>query len=264
MLAFPATTLASIRLVNAFIRKLQGYASVDDADVGLLEQACAAPRTVPPRTDLIREGDRPSSVFIVLHGWAYRYKLLADGGRQITAFLLPGDFCDIHVAILDEMDHNIGTLTKATVASVPRLLMEQLTETRPGIKRAFWWTQLVDEAILRAWIVNLGRRDATQRVAHLLSELWLRAIGVGLVVDNLLHLPLTQADIGDALGLTNIHVNRVLQDLRTEGLIWFGPRRAFAVLDVEGLAKKGGFDPSYLHRALTLPGPCRPPGDMIA
>lgn len=235
-------------MVNAFVRKLQGYLTVDAADVALLEAACTAPRTVPAHTDLIRDGDRPTFVFIMLEGWAYRYKLLPDGSRQITAFLLPGDFCDMHIAILDEMDHSIATLTRATIATVPRPTIERLTETRPGITRAFWWAQLVDEAILRAWIVNLGRHDATQRVAHLLSELWQRAIGVGLVAENLLRLPLTQTDIADALGLTNIHVNRVLQDLRNDGLIWLGPRRAFAVLDVGALADKGGFQPRYLHR----------------
>jgi CRP-like cAMP-binding protein len=247
-------------MVNAFIRKLQGYATVDAADIALLEAACATPRTVPPHADLIRDGDKPTCVFIMLEGWAHRYKLLPDGSRQITAFLLPGDFCDMHIAILDEMDHSIGTLTRCSIATVPRPAMERLTEKRSGITRAFWWTQLVDEATLRAWIVNLGRHDATQRVAHLLSELWQRAIGVDLVVDNLLRLPLTQTDIGDALGLTNIHVNRVLQDLRNERLIWLGPGRSFAVLDVEGLADKGGFQPRYLHRKRAAPLPGRRTG----
>jgi CRP-like cAMP-binding protein len=249
-------------MVNAFIRKLQGYCSLDPPDLALLERVCSGARVVSAHTDLIREGDKPGPVFIVLEGWACRYKLLPEGGRQITAFLLPGDTCDLHVSILQHMDHSIATLTKANVAVIPSLLLEQLTETHPGITRALWWTQLVDEAVLRAWIVSLGRRDAVQRVAHLLSELWQRALAVGLVVDDILRLPITQMDIADALGLTNIHVNRVLQDLRHDQLVRLDKGRAFSVLDPTALALRAGFQPDYLHRFKPRRNeelaPCRP------
>ena len=103
---------------NAFVEKLRGYVSLTDEDVRLLTDACSVQREVPALYDLIREGDKPVSVFVMLEGWACRYKLLPEGGRQIVAFMMPGDFCDMHVAVLDEMDHSIATLTPARVAMV--------------------------------------------------------------------------------------------------------------------------------------------------
>jgi CRP-like cAMP-binding protein len=134
---------------NPFIDKLSGHAPLSPADVKLLEEACGKPLEVPARHDLIREGDKPGSIFVILAGWACRYKMLPEGTRQITAFLMPGDCCDMHASVLEKMEHSIATLTPARVCRIPRARMEELILTRPALTRAFWWTQLVDVNLLR-------------------------------------------------------------------------------------------------------------------
>lgn len=236
-------------LHNAFVQKLRGYAPLSQEDLALLEAACGRPRLVSARQDLIREGDQPGPLLVILEGWACRYKLLPEGSRQITALLMPGDFCDMHGSVLDAMDHSIATLTQAQVAMIPRAQIEKLIETHPSIMRAFWWTQLVDEGILRAWIVSMGRRSSMQRVAHLMCELWVRARSIGLTDGDHLELPLTQSVIGDALGLTPVHVNRVLRKLRLTGIMELGA--GFLVIsDIGKLVAVAGFDENYLHRRL--------------
>jgi CRP-like cAMP-binding protein len=163
---------------NPFIDKLSGHAPLSAEDVKLLEAACGKPYDVPARHDLIREGDKPGPIFVILAGWACRYKMLPEGTRQITAFLMPGDCCDMHASVLEKMEHSIATLTPARVTRIPRARMEDLILTRPALTRAFWWTQLVDEDTLRAWIVSMGRRNSLQRVAHLMCELYVRAHNV--------------------------------------------------------------------------------------
>jgi CRP-like cAMP-binding protein len=211
-----------------------------------LSDACGNIRDVPANQDIISEGDRPDQVRLILDGWAARYKVVPDGGRQITAFLIPGDFCDLHVTILKEMDHSITALTPATVASIPHGELEALMKERPALARALWWSTLVDEGVLRAWIVNLGRRRAYESIAHLMCEMHIRMEHVGLVEDGRFDLPVTQEELADALGLTPAHVNRILQRLRTEGLITL-KERLLTILEISGLRRVAGFDPNYLH-----------------
>lgn len=236
-------------MANAFVRKIRAFAALDEDDTRLLEGACRNVQSFPARRDLIREGDKPGPVFVFLEGWGCRYKLLPEGGRQITAFLMPGDFCDMHVAVLDEMDHNIATLTEARVATIDRPEMERLIASRPSITHAFWRTQIVDESVLRAWIVSMGRRNAHERVAHLLCELYLRAANIGLIEGGEFELPLTQVMLADSLGLTPVHVNRVLRHLREEKAVML-KRGKLTISDTGKLARIAGFDDSYLHRRL--------------
>lgn len=240
---------------NAFLSKLSGFAALDSAERAMLADVCEASRILPPRYDLIREGDKPGPVFIVLEGWACRYKLLPEGGRQIMAFLMPGDFCDMHVGVLDEMDHNIATITKARIATVPRARMETLIDATANLSHAFWRAQLVDEATLRAWIVSMGRRGSVERVAHLMCELYVRARNIGLAVGDRLAFPLTQVVLADALGLTPVHINRVLRKLRLEGVMEIG-RGTLVIADAHKLSRIAGFQDNYLHRRLkSLHGP---------
>ncbi len=231
---------------NPLIAKLEKIARLSDDDRQALSEICRDIREVAARRDIIGEGDRPDNVHVMLSGWAARYKVLPDGSRQITAFLIPGDFCDLHVTILKQMDHGIQALTPATVAFIPHQVMQDLPLHRPELARALWWATLVDEAVLREWIVNIGRRDAYQGVAHLLCELHARMRHVGLVDEGRFPLPLTQEELADALGLTPVHVNRVLQRLRGDGLITL-QERVLTLEDPAGLRKAAGFDPSYLH-----------------
>lgn len=230
---------------SPLIAKLETRAPISDEDREALYDLYSDAREMGARRNIIREGDRPDHVHLMIDGWGARYKLLPDGARQITAFLIPGDFCDVHVTILGEMDHGITTLTKSRVAYIPRGKMDALTE-RPSLIKAFWWATLVDESVLRNWIVNIGRRDAYEAIGHLICELYVRMKNVGLVEDRSYDLPLTQEEIGDALGLTAVHVNRVLQRLRSEDLISF--RRGLLIIhDYERLEKASGFNANYLH-----------------
>jgi CRP-like cAMP-binding protein len=227
------------------IAKLETVVRLPDEDRRALAALGVNAREMGARRNIIREGDRPDHVHLIVEGWAARYKLLPDGARQITAFLIPGDFCDLHVTILGEMDHGIATLTRSRVAFIPHSVMEALTQ-RPALIKAFWWATLVDEAVLRSWIVNVGRRDAFEAVGHLLCELYVRMKNVGLVEDHRFDLPLTQEEIGDALGLTSVHVNRVLQRLRAEDLISLRHGH-LTIHDYRRLEKAAGFNPNYLH-----------------
>ncbi|UZK65826.1 Crp/Fnr family transcriptional regulator [Sphingomonas sp. M1-B02] len=234
---------------NPFAQRLRGHGPLTEDEVALLTAACQSTRELPAGFHLIREGDCPDPVFVMLEGWAFRYKILPDGGRQIIAFMLPGDFCDVHISVLEEMDHSIVTLTKSRVAAIPHTQMEALVESRPSITRAFWWSQLVDQGILRAWIVSMGRRKATERVAHLMCELYIRMRNIGMATDDRCEMPLTQIVLADAVGLTPVHVNRVLRRLRLEKVMELRSG-SLKIIDPAKLARIAGFDDNYLHGRL--------------
>lgn len=231
------------------VAKLSAAADLAEEDKEALRALCSQVREFAGKRDIIGEGEKPENVHLMLEGWGARYKVVEDGSRQITAFLLPGDFCDVHVPILGEMDHGILALTAAKVALIAHDRITELPRKRPELGRALWWATLVDEAVLRSWIVNIGRREAAQRVAHLFCELHARMKLVGLVEDDQFDLPLTQEVIADALGLTPVHVNRTLQHLRADNLIVLKGGE-LTILDVEGLKRLAGFDDNYLHRGL--------------
>jgi len=187
---------------NRFIDKLQGFFPLAEEDVSALSVATSHPQKVPPRRDLIREGDRPGPVFVILEGWACRYKILPNGTRQIVAYLMPGDACDMHVGLLAEMDHSIQTITSAVIATIDRAKMDELLDRHPNFAKAMYVAQLVDESTLRAWITSMGRRSSIERVAHLMCELYLRARNIGLTTEPRLSLPLSQVLLADSLGMT--------------------------------------------------------------
>lgn len=228
------------------IARLETVADLRDEDRRLVAALCRDVRGVPAKRNIISEGERPDHVHLIVDGWAGRYKLLGNGARQIVALLIPGDFCDLHVTILEQMDHGIVALTPCQVAYIPSAQIDELTSEHNGLTKALWWSTLVDEAVLRSWVVNAGRRDAYQRIAHLMCEMNLRMKMVGLVTDDQFNLPLTQDELADATALTPVHVNRTLQRLRNEGLIALRGGQ-LTVLDVGALQRAAGFDPSYLH-----------------
>lgn len=203
-------------------------------------------RSVKARRDIIREGERPDSVNLILEGWAVRHKMLEDGRRQVLAFLIPGDLCDLNGFILQEMDHSVGALTPVTIAQVPREMFEDIQRNRPRLYQALCWDQLVQLAIQREWTLNLGQRSAIERIAHLLCELFLRLKSVGLCVNGSCQIPLTQTDLSEATGITPVHVNRTVQELRSQGLIhWKG--RDVEVPDMDALKRLAMFNDNYLH-----------------
>lgn len=231
---------------NPLIRKLERFAVLSEADRALLEQISASPRTVPAGTDLVREGDKPDGVFLVLSGFACRHKMRANGARQINAYLVPGDMCDLDVALLDEMDHTITTLSTCKVVRLAPEVIADLLTHHPQIARALRKSTLVDEATLREWLMNIGRRSAIERLAHLFCEVLLRLRAVGLADETSYKLPLTQVDLADTTGLTSVHINRSLRELRQRGLIELGGGR-LTILDYAGLRVLAEFRANYLH-----------------
>lgn len=234
---------------DRFFQKLHGLAELTADDAAALRSATSRPRRYAARQDLIREGDEPGPMFVVLEGWVCRYKILPSGTRQIMAFLMPGDSCDLHIKLLDAMDHSIQAVTTALVATVGRSEMQLMMEKHPNIARAMYSAQLVDEGILRAWIVSMGRRSSIERVAHLICELYLRARNIGLAGDGEFALPLSQLVLADALGMTAVHINRVLKELRLAGAMAL-TRGSVTILDPVMLIRIAGFDENYLHRRL--------------
>ena len=232
-------------MANRFVQKLMNLVELSAADVAALAEATANPREYAARQDMIREGDKPGPVFIVLDGWACRYKILPSGTRQIMAFLLPGDACDLHVGMLEEMDHSLQAITSSKIALIPGERMAKLLDAHPRIANAMYKSQLIDEGTLRAWIVSMGRRSSIARVAHLMCELYLRSTphnGADQIA-----LPISQLVLADALGMTPVHVNRVLRKLRLAGAMSLS-RGALTVIDPVKLVQTAGFDENYLHR----------------
>src|SRR5215213_5997131 len=180
--------------MNILTRKLANFVSLSEADRALLDQTTRAVREYGPGQQVIAEGDAPDHVHLVLDGFACRYKVSDGGERSIMAYLVPGDFCDLHVFILREMDHTIATLSPCRVVDIPRPRILELTE-RPALARALWWAAVVDEATLREWLVNIGARPAEERVAHLLCELLHRLRTVGLANGDSYELPITQTEL---------------------------------------------------------------------
>lgn len=234
---------------NRFIDKLQGFGALTTAEVAALAEATSRRKKVSLKTDLIREGDSPGPVFVMLEGWACRYKILPNGTRQVLAYLMPGDCCDLHTGLLAEMDHSIQVITPAVVATVDRTAMDALLDEYRGIAKAMYIAQLVDEGTMRAWITSMGRRTSIERVAHLMCELYLRARNVGLAFEPELNLPLSQVLLADSLGMTPVHVNRVLKTLRLRGAMTL-QRGSLLIADPAKLANLAGFDENYLHRRM--------------
>lgn len=239
-------------MANRFVQKLSSFGELSVVETAELERATLFPRKFAARASLIREGDRPGPMFVVLEGWAFRYKILPNGSRQILAFLMPGDCCDLNIGLLDAMDHGIQTATEARVATISRAEADRLMITYPGIARCLYTAQLADEGILRAWIVSMGRRGTRERVAHLMCELYLRAHSIGLIASTEFALPLSQVLLADSLGMTPVHINRVLRDLRLTGAMEL-KRGMLLILDPAKLVAIAGFDENYLHRRLRQP-----------
>jgi CRP-like cAMP-binding protein len=232
---------------NPIIRRLEHFLPLSEAEKAAI---CALTkenvRELAPREDLVLEGQEPRFVNLVLSGCACRYKMLEDGRRQIVAFFVPGDLCDARVFILKAMDHSIAAIAATRVAEVPAAHFLELTDQFPRLTRALWWNTLVHEAIAREWILNVGQRSALERMANLLCELFMRLRAVGMTRGEACDLPLTQSDLGEALGISTVHVNRTLQTLRGDGLISFRGG-VLEVHDLPALAELAMFNPNYLH-----------------
>lgn len=231
---------------ESLLLRLDACARLSPHDREAVSALGDTPHEVAPRNDLIREGERPTVVHLVVSGLGYSYKSLPDGRRQIVNFLVPGDFCELDADLLEEIDHSVAAITRMRVAQITPEAMASLRSEHPRISRALSREKQVSESILREWILNVGQRNAQERISHLLIELFLRLRLVRLTRGDSCDFPLTQADIADATGLTPVHVNRTLQGLRRENLIEL-EHKQLRIPDLERLMAVAVFNPNYLH-----------------
>jgi CRP-like cAMP-binding protein len=222
--------------------------SLSADDRSAMEQLPWMRRSFDRDAYMIREGEPTSVCTVLLSGFAFRQKLVSDGARQIISFHIPGEFIDIQNGLLDVADHNVQSLGRSAVAMVPKGPLMEFMGARPAVRRAIWLDSLIDASIFREWVVNVGRRDARERIAHLLCELAARLKAAGLETGPTFDFPLTQEQLADATGLTAVHTNRTLQSLRKEGLISLSASK-LAILDWDALAEVGDFNKRYLHQS---------------
>ena len=247
--------------MNLLCRKIESFIRLSAEDRRALEAVRYTEHWLGPREDIVQDGDLPGVVNLILDGWACRYKQLEDGRRQIIALFLPGDMCDPYIFLFRTMDQSIATLTPVKFARIAKQTIREMTVRSQDLAEALWWDMMVSTEIQREWMMSLGCRTATERLAHLFCELAVRLSIVGLRNnDRDYELPLTQADLGEAVGLSTVHVNRTLQDLRSSGLISL-KGRLLTILDEEALRRVAMFNPNYLH---VRHGSCRDPTRVSA
>ncbi|MYZ46539.1 Crp/Fnr family transcriptional regulator [Rhizobiales bacterium L72] len=243
---------SSIAAHERLVTKLESDSRLSDEDREAVRQLPFTVKDLPRGVDIVRDGDRPAECCLVVSGLVCRYKLLLGGKRQILSFHLAGEIPDLQSLFLKRMDHSLAAITPVRAAFIPHAALRALVGSRPSVAAILWRETLIDAAIFREWIVGLGRRTAMQRVAHLLCELAVRFRAVGLAGDHHYTLPVTQSELGDAVGISNIHVSRVLRDLRDAGLVLVSGGTV-TTLNWDGLVELSEFDPDYLH--LTRPEP---------
>jgi CRP-like cAMP-binding protein len=228
------------------VRRLERRSPLSQADRETLLGLPYNLKKLPAGAHIVRDGDAPDFCTLLLSGFACRYKLTGEGGRQIISLHCAGEFLDLQNSFLGVADHSVQMLTEGELALIPPAVLEELALTRRAIGRALWIDTLIDAAIFREWVVNVGRRDSRARVAHLLCEFSLRLEAAGLASNHCYELPMTQEQLADAVGLTSVHVNRVLKQLGEEGLI-SRDRRSIVILDWNRMREAGDFNERYLH-----------------
>ena len=228
------------------LRKLQSVSDPTEADHRALVDLRPTIKILDAHQEIVREGQRPSIVCLILEGFACRYATVPSGRRQILSFHIPGDIPDLQALFIKVMDHNLATLVPTKVALVPHDAMRGLIDRNSRIAHLLWRDSLVDAAIFRKWIVGMGRRTAYARFAHLVCEFAMRMDAVGLMKANVCAMPFTQTDIADALGLSSVHINRVLGRMRKQGLFTWQDG-VLTIKNWQRLQKDAEFDPSYLQ-----------------
>ena len=235
-------------LVDPLFRRWDRRAAIPHEDKEALLALPWSHRVFSRDAYLVREGEPTTSCMLLVTGFAFRQKLVNSGARQIISFHIPGEFLDIQNSLLETADHNVQALTRISTAVIAKAPLLELMERRPRIRKALWTDSLYDASVFREWVVNVGRRDARQRIAHLLCELAARLRSAGMANGEMYEFPLTQEQVADATGLTSVHTNRTLQTLRKDGLISLNNGK-LTVLDWDALADAGDFSERYLHSA---------------
>ena len=230
----------------AMVRKLQQWRPLDDEDQEALLALPYRVINLRPQEYIVREADKPQNSCLMLSGFSFRHKVAGNGGRQIFSIHMKGDLADLQNSLLGIADHNLQALTHVEAAFIPVEAIQEIAFARPAIGRAMWYETLVDASIFREWTLNVGRRDARTRTAHLLCEFAVRLEAAGLGERCNYGLPMTQEQLADAMGLTAVHTNRILMGLGEDGLI-SRTNRSLRINSWPDLVKIGDFDPAYLH-----------------
>ena len=234
-------------MANPLTMKMEQFTRFDPDERQRLNELLSYPTKTYSLGDyIIPEGEKVDDIHLVLTGIEARTKLLRNGQRQIMAFLVPGDLCDVEVFILEAMDHNITAMSETSCVLIPAKVIEDLLTESSKLTKALWWSTMTDSAILREWIVDHGSRDARERVAHIIYELLIRYRIIAETTDDSMPFLMTQEDLADATGMTPVHVNRTLQELRSEGLIEL-KGKILTVLDPQRLKKAAKYETNYLH-----------------
>jgi CRP-like cAMP-binding protein len=233
---------------KAFLnQKLPSLPSVAREVAALLDLK-AVSRVLRPGHEIVSEGRRCNSVFLITEGIAIRYRILRDGQRQIINFLLPGDFADVTSCRFESALFSVKTLTHAAIAPIPLTRVIGLLDSQPQLAAKLLWSFSSEAIILAEHLIAVGRRSARERIAHFLLELLVRLQNVGLADERSYRLPLTQEMISDALGLSIPYVNRVLHELRDAGLVRIKDRQVI-IDDIEELSAIADFENAYLKPA---------------
>ena len=233
-------------MIDVHLKKLRVRDSISAEEERVIRGLVAEVMEWPKDRTLIRHGQELENSMLLLSGWVARAKDLPNGQRQIAEINLPGDFVDLHGFTLKRLDHDIMTVTPCRVAVVPHERLQELTEKWPHLTRLYWFNTNLDAAIHREWTLSLGRRSAIARLAHLLCELNIRLEITGLTNNNSYDFPLTQIELAECLGLTSVHVNRTLQELRRKRLVGLQNRR-LTINDLPALQAIAEFDDDYLY-----------------
>lgn len=242
----PMSSDAGAEGVRKLVMKLRLRDSISDEEEQVLLDSVSEAREVGPGRVIIRAGTLLEESTLLIDGIISRYKDLSNGERQIQELHVGGDFVDLHGFLLKRLDHNIGSVSKCRIAIVPHDTLRKITEQHAHLSRMLWFSTMLDAAIQRETILSIGRRSALARVAHLICELNLRLKTVGLSDGARFTLPMTQLDVADATGLTSVHVNRMLKQLRDDGMLTFRSGEVI-IQDWEALKRVAEFDPAYLH-----------------
>jgi CRP-like cAMP-binding protein len=232
--------------VTALAMKLRARDDLSDAEEQALRDAVTETREVRAGRVIVRNGTQVEQSTLLLDGLVARFKDLANGERQIQELHIFGDFVDLHGFLLKRLDHNVGALSNCRIAIVPHDKLKRITEQLPHLARMLWFSTMLDAAVQRETILSVGRRSAAARIGHLMCELAIRLQIVGVGDGRCFPLPLKQSDLADATGLTSVHVNRMLKQLRDEGMLTFQKGEA-VIHDWQRLVRLAEFDPAYLH-----------------
>ncbi len=233
-------------MTNPFLLSLQKRDRLSADEVRFVEELSSRKRRFPAKSDIVRAGDKPRESCLMLSGLSARYNLLDDGRRQITAVHLAGDFVDLHSLLLAQMDHSVLAVTDCEISMVPHEYLRELSVGQPHFTRLLWLMTIIDAAMYRQWLVAAGRLPSVGQIAHFICEMYVRMEVVELTDGLSFQLPISQSELSDAMGLSVVHVNRTLQQLRKKRLIeWQGD--TVRILDWDGLQRVAEFDPTYLN-----------------